>query len=83
MMHQCRPINRKYKVTMTTLCGEIEARIATSFNRFIQCDFQGNQADFHDINNYSKGNCQQFSIYLPNSKNYTVQNTFKLHTRPK
>ena len=45
----------KYKVTMTTLCDEIEAGIATSFNCFIQCDFQGNQADFHDINNYSKG----------------------------
>ena len=71
---------------MTTLCDEIEAGIATSFNCFIQCEFQGNQADFHDINNYSKGsegNCQQCSIYLPNSKNYIVQNTFKLHTRPK
>ena len=39
----------KYKVTMRTLCDEIEARIVTS------CDFQGNQADFHDINYYSKG----------------------------
>ena len=45
----------KYKVTMTTLCDKIEAGIATSFNCFIQCDFHGNQADFHDINNYSKG----------------------------
>ena len=25
---------------MTTLCDEIEAGIATSFNCFIQCDFQ-------------------------------------------
>ena len=40
---------------MTTLCDEIEAGIATSFKCFIQFDFHGNQADFHDINNYSKG----------------------------
>ena len=58
----------KYKVTMTTLCDEIEAGIATSFNCFIQCDFQRNQANFHDINNYSKGSEGKFSIYLPNSK---------------
>ena len=37
---------------MTTLCDEIEAGIATSFNRFLQCDFHRNEADFHDINNY-------------------------------
>ena len=36
----------KYKVTMTTLRDEIEAGIATSFNCFIQCDFDGNQAIF-------------------------------------
>ena len=37
---------------MTTLCDEIEAGIATSFNCFIQCNFHRNEADFHDINNY-------------------------------
>ena len=48
---------------MMTLCDEIEAVIATSFTCFIQCDFHGNQADFHDINNYSKcseGNSFQY-----------------------
>ena len=40
---------------MTTLCEEIEAGLATSFNYFNQCDFHGNQADFYNINNYSKG----------------------------
>ena len=45
----------KYKVTMTTLCDRLEAGIATSFNCFIQCDFHGNQADFQDSNNNSKG----------------------------
>ena len=40
---------------MTTLCDEIEAGIATSFNCFIEFDFHQNQADFHDINDYSKG----------------------------
>ena len=37
---------------MTTLCDEIEAGIATSFNCFIQYVFHTNEADFHDINNY-------------------------------
>ena len=40
---------------MTTSCDVIEPVIATSFNCFIQCNFRGNQADFNDINNYSKG----------------------------
>ena len=40
---------------MTTLCDKIEAGIATWSNCFIQCDFHENQADFHDINIFSKG----------------------------
>ena len=32
---------------MTTLSDEIEAGMASSFNCFIQCDFHGNEADFH------------------------------------
>ena len=76
----------KCKVTMTTLCDEIEAGIATSFNCFIQCDFQGNQADFHDINNYSKGSEGNSFKYICLSQKLFCSEHLQassVHTRPK
>ena len=54
---------------MATFCDEIEARIATSFNCSIHCDFHGNFFMLFMISIITQwAPREQFSIYLPNSK---------------
>ena len=40
------------------------------------------RADFHDINDYSKGSDGDCFQYITKIKKYIAQNTLKLHTRP-
>ena len=53
-----------WHVSTTIFELHIEAGMATSFNYSIKCDFHRNQADFHDINDYSKGSDDNSFQYI-------------------